>query len=187
MGADADITVFDLDRVIDRATYDEPLQYSEGIRFVFINGVAVVRDDQLVDDVFPGQAARAPIQLRVWSRSNYPWGKVKLLLPNEQTGALEMISREGETDVLAVFGNKTRRLGVHIENKLASGHFTPYQPEVCAARADSWVRREEYGNYDEWETVLLAPASFYQRNGTDARKFSTFISHEEIAAHLFYA
>src|SRR5205807_9021946 len=113
-GADADITVFDLDRVIDRATYDEPLQYSEGIRFVFINGGAVVRDDQLVDDVFPGQAARATIQLRVWSRSNYPWGKVKLLLPNEQTGALEMISREGETDVLAVSGHQTRRQGVHI-------------------------------------------------------------------------
>jgi N-acyl-D-aspartate/D-glutamate deacylase len=64
VGADADITVFDPDRVIDRATYDEPLQYSEGIQFVFINGVAVVRDDQLVDGVFPGRAARAPIQLR---------------------------------------------------------------------------------------------------------------------------
>ena len=64
VGADADITVFDPDRVIDRATYDEPLQYSEGIQFVFIDGVAVVRDDQLVDGVFPGRAARAPIQLR---------------------------------------------------------------------------------------------------------------------------
>ena len=72
----------------------------------------------------------------VWSRSDHPWGKVKLLLPNEQTGALEMIAREGETDVLAVFENQTKRLGIHIENKLASGHFTPYQPEVCAARAD---------------------------------------------------
>src|SRR6202040_877986 len=64
VGADADITVFDPDRVIDTATYDEPLQYSEGIQFVFINGVTVVRDDQLVDGVFPGRAARAPIQLR---------------------------------------------------------------------------------------------------------------------------
>jgi len=30
VGADADITVFDADRIIDKATYEEPLRYSEG-------------------------------------------------------------------------------------------------------------------------------------------------------------
>jgi len=59
--ADADITVFDANTVIDKATYENPLQYSEGIRFVLVNGVPVVRDGQLVDGVFPGRAARAPI------------------------------------------------------------------------------------------------------------------------------
>src|SRR5438046_5575327 len=61
VGADADITVFDASRVIDKATYEEPLQYSEGIQFVFVNGVAVVKDGQLVDGVFPGHPARAPV------------------------------------------------------------------------------------------------------------------------------
>jgi N-acyl-D-aspartate/D-glutamate deacylase len=61
VGADADITVFDPGRIIDKATYDEPLQYSEGIQFVLVNGVAVLRDGQLVEGVFPGCAARAPI------------------------------------------------------------------------------------------------------------------------------
>jgi len=61
VGADADITVFDANRVIDKATYEEPLRYSEGIQFVFVNGVAVVKDGQLVDGVFPGRAARAPV------------------------------------------------------------------------------------------------------------------------------
>jgi len=61
VGADADITVFHANRVIDKATYEEPLQYSEGIQFVFVNGVAVVKDGQLVDGVFPGRAARAPV------------------------------------------------------------------------------------------------------------------------------
>ena len=61
VGADADITVFDPARIIDKATFDEPLQYSEGIQFVLVNGVAVLKDGQLVEGVFPGRAARAPI------------------------------------------------------------------------------------------------------------------------------
>jgi N-acyl-D-aspartate/D-glutamate deacylase len=61
VGADADITVFDPARVIDKATYEEPLQYSEGIVFVLVNGVPVVKNGQLVEGVRPGRAARAPI------------------------------------------------------------------------------------------------------------------------------
>jgi N-acyl-D-aspartate/D-glutamate deacylase len=60
VGADADITVFDPERVIDKATYEKPLEHSEGIPFVLVNGVPVVKDGQLVDGVFPGRAARAP-------------------------------------------------------------------------------------------------------------------------------
>jgi N-acyl-D-aspartate/D-glutamate deacylase len=61
VGADADITVFDADRVIDKATFDDPLEYSEGIQFVLVNGVPVVKDGRLVEGIFPGHAARAPI------------------------------------------------------------------------------------------------------------------------------
>jgi len=61
VGADADITVFDANRVIDRATFEKPLQYSDGIRFVLVNGVAVVDDGKLVDGAFPGRAARASL------------------------------------------------------------------------------------------------------------------------------
>ncbi|MBL0373479.1 D-aminoacylase [Rhizobium sp. KVB221] len=38
-GAFADLVVFDPARIIDKATYDEPLQYSDGIVSVFVNGV----------------------------------------------------------------------------------------------------------------------------------------------------
>jgi len=61
LGADADITVFDANRVIDKATFEEPLQYSQGIPFVLVNGVTVILDGKLVDGVFPGRAARAPL------------------------------------------------------------------------------------------------------------------------------
>jgi N-acyl-D-aspartate/D-glutamate deacylase len=60
VGADADITVFDPDRIIDRATFEDPLEASAGIQFVFVHGVAVLKGGQLVDGVFPGKAARAP-------------------------------------------------------------------------------------------------------------------------------
>jgi hypothetical protein len=96
-----------------------------------------------------------------------------------------MVAREGETDVLVVFeGPDKRRLGIHIENKVSSGTFTPHQPEVCAARADCWAHNSKYGAYDEWETVLLAPKAFYERNLAEAKKYTTFIAHEEIAAHI---
>jgi N-acyl-D-aspartate/D-glutamate deacylase len=61
VGADADITVFDPNRVIDKATFEDPLQYSQGIQLVLVNGVAVVKDGQLVEGVHPGRQARAPV------------------------------------------------------------------------------------------------------------------------------
>jgi dihydroorotase len=61
IGADADITVFDPQRIIDQATFEEPLQYSDGIHFVLVNGTPVLTNGQLVDGVFPGRPARAPL------------------------------------------------------------------------------------------------------------------------------
>jgi len=61
VGADADITVFDPNTIIDKATFEDPLQYSAGISYVFVNGVAVVKEGDLISSIFPGRAARAPI------------------------------------------------------------------------------------------------------------------------------
>jgi dihydroorotase len=58
MGADADITVFDPARVIDRATFENPAQYSEGIQFVMVNGTLVVKGGELVEGVAPGLPVR---------------------------------------------------------------------------------------------------------------------------------
>jgi len=58
VGADADITVFDPARVIDRATFENPAQFSEGIAHVMVNGVLVVRDGKLVEGAKPGAAIR---------------------------------------------------------------------------------------------------------------------------------
>ena len=54
-GADADLTLFDPETVIDRATYEAPDRYSEGIPYVLVGGTFVVRDGELVEEVFPGR------------------------------------------------------------------------------------------------------------------------------------
>lgn len=57
-GADADLTIFDPDTVIDRATYTDSMQPSAGIRFVVVAGVPVLRDGALVEGVFPGRPVK---------------------------------------------------------------------------------------------------------------------------------
>lgn len=58
-GADADITVFNPDTVIDKATYTDPHVPSQGIVYVLVNGVVVVDDGALVPRVRPGTAIRS--------------------------------------------------------------------------------------------------------------------------------
>jgi N-acyl-D-aspartate/D-glutamate deacylase len=60
-GADADLTIFDAATVIDRATFDKPALYSEGIRHVLVGGVFVVRDEKIVEGAKPGKPVRRPI------------------------------------------------------------------------------------------------------------------------------
>jgi len=63
-GADADIVVFDLATVRERATYLEPAQTSVGIEHVWVNGVRVVRGGELVEGVAPGRGIRGAPQRR---------------------------------------------------------------------------------------------------------------------------
>jgi len=46
-GACADVAVFDPQRIIDRATYEHPQQYSVGVRAVLVNGVVALADCEL--------------------------------------------------------------------------------------------------------------------------------------------
>jgi cytosine/adenosine deaminase-related metal-dependent hydrolase len=55
VGADADLVLFDPATVIDTATYESGPRFSRGIRYVFVNGIAVVADGETVPDAYPGQ------------------------------------------------------------------------------------------------------------------------------------
>ena len=48
-GMDADLTVFDPLRVVDRATYGEPARASEGVRHVIVAGRPVVREGVVLE------------------------------------------------------------------------------------------------------------------------------------------
>jgi dihydroorotase len=67
IGADADITIFDAEQVIDRATYREPSLPPVGIEHVIVNGVSVVAMGKPIDGVVPGKAVRAQITARATS------------------------------------------------------------------------------------------------------------------------
>lgn len=56
-GYRADLVIFDQGRIIDKATYENPWQYPEGIFAVFVNGVATVWEGQMAG-ARPGTALR---------------------------------------------------------------------------------------------------------------------------------
>jgi N-acyl-D-aspartate/D-glutamate deacylase len=57
-GAEADIVVFDADKIQDRATFSAPKETSVGVRYLLVGGVPVIAEGKLVEDVFPGRAIK---------------------------------------------------------------------------------------------------------------------------------
>jgi N-acyl-D-amino-acid deacylase len=55
----ADVTIFDADRVIDKATFEQPHQYSEGIVDVIVNGKLVLGDGKMTGTL-PGKPIYGP-------------------------------------------------------------------------------------------------------------------------------
>ncbi len=57
-GQYADVVVFDPKAYRDTATFDKPHQYAAGVRWVFVNGVAVVADGNHDAEKLPGKVLR---------------------------------------------------------------------------------------------------------------------------------
>ncbi len=56
VGADADITIFNPNTIIDKATFEKGLEFSAGIEYVMVNGNFILKNGKTVANVFPGQA-----------------------------------------------------------------------------------------------------------------------------------
>jgi N-acyl-D-aspartate/D-glutamate deacylase len=55
----ADVVIFDPAKIQDHATYAQPLQYSSGVIYVFVNGTLVLKDGEHTGAT-PGQVVRGP-------------------------------------------------------------------------------------------------------------------------------
>jgi N-acyl-D-aspartate/D-glutamate deacylase len=55
----ADVAVFDARTIKDVATFPDPMHYSVGIRYVFVNGRPVVWDGAITEER-PGRPLRGP-------------------------------------------------------------------------------------------------------------------------------
>lgn len=56
-GYKADITIFQKDKIVDKATFDNPHQYPEGIKAVIVNGVIVVKNNEHTGEL-PGEVIK---------------------------------------------------------------------------------------------------------------------------------
>jgi N-acyl-D-aspartate/D-glutamate deacylase len=59
VGAWADVTIFDLEALDDRATYERPMEFPTGIEWVLVNGVVVIDRGQHTG-AKPGHVLRGP-------------------------------------------------------------------------------------------------------------------------------
>jgi N-acyl-D-amino-acid deacylase len=55
----ADVVIFDPQTITDRATFENPNQLSEGMKFVLVNGVPVIEDGKATN-ALPGKVLRGP-------------------------------------------------------------------------------------------------------------------------------
>jgi len=55
----ADVVLFDPKTITDKATFEDPHQYSEGVRHVFVNGIQVLNDSEHTGET-PGRVVRGP-------------------------------------------------------------------------------------------------------------------------------
>jgi N-acyl-D-aspartate/D-glutamate deacylase len=50
------VVIFDPQTIRDRATFEKPMETSEGVHYLLVAGTVLIDQGQLLKGVFPGQA-----------------------------------------------------------------------------------------------------------------------------------
>lgn len=99
--------------------------------------------------------------------------------------ALPNSAIQSETDIFVVFERADRsRFALHMENKKLGRKFEPRQEELYLLRAQHMMNKPECLGYSDFQTVLIAPEIYRQREPTRCAGFGCFISYEAIAAFI---
>lgn len=93
---------------------------------------------------------------------------------------------ESETDIFVVMKvpSSEKRIALHVEDKPPHGKFTSGQYLNYKRRADFMANKEQYMNYSDYTTILLAPNSFYEENGDKVNHFDCLISYEAVSSFI---
>ena len=90
-----------------------------------------------------------------------------------------------ETDVFAVFEIEPgRRFALHVEDKPPHGKLEMRQAADYRRRAVHWAHKDRFLCYDDFETILMAPAAFIRDNAACAQQFDRCLSYEDLAAWI---
>ena len=122
-GMAADVTVFDPNTVIDRATYEDPAQRSRGIRFVLVNGTVVLEDG------VPTQAQSGRPLFRTVNMPSRPTNETQ-----------RSLSTKGTVSGHRVSINLTHRAGGrHANGTIAIEGFDPIQTIGVLQTTSGWA------------------------------------------------
>mgnify|MGYP001346101722 CR=1 FL=1 len=160
-GMVADITVFDPETVIDKATFDNPKQYAEGIEYVLINGKLALAEGELTGTQAGQALKRAPN------------------MPSRPMNLSEPIHVDAEGDLVTM--NSGAATGLRVDYALdqdpdarqAEGHF-----RISDENDELDFEADDFGKVqvtDGW-------ASFTGRgtlNGSDERIFQVIVDENE--------
>ncbi len=146
-------------------------------------------DEKQLDRLFE-TAFRSSAEFRCWilSQTKFAGRNLTLVLlrADHPWYQSRTTGRQSETDILAVLEDTSdgRRIALHFENKTWTGKFGPDQPALYRERARDWLGLAKYGSYSDFETVLIAPRAFLDRNREGAAKFDRCISYEFMAIFI---
>lgn len=117
----------------------------------------------------------------VITNSRHPWGKVRVMLADPDTGALGFQDREGETDILLVFGALADGWAFTSKTRRQAEHSRPISPSSTPHAQSTGATAKNTATTTPGRRCYWRPGACSTSTLTTAREFNTRIAHEDVA------